>query len=86
MLPFTKLGYHTVPSAVKSCTLCHEKKSLDWANTHAKHRSEVSCTSCHSKQPTGLVQARSILCSSCHDSSPTINVNTPATKKDVLQP
>ncbi len=68
ILPFTKLGYHTVPSAVKSCTLCHEKKSLDWASTHAKHRSEVSCSSCHSKEPAGLVQAKSILCSSCHGS------------------
>jgi hypothetical protein len=67
MVPFTSLGYHAVPSAVKSCTLCHEKKSLSWASTHQKHRGEVSCSSCHSKEPTGLVKAQSTLCSSCHE-------------------
>lgn len=66
MVPFTALGYHTVPNAVKSCTLCHEQKSLSWASTHQKHRGEVSCSSCHTKPPTGLVKAQSILCSSCH--------------------
>jgi hypothetical protein len=68
MVPFTSLGYHTVPNAVKSCTLCHESKSLSWASTHQKHRGEVSCSSCHTKAPTGLVKARSVLCSSCHES------------------
>jgi len=67
MVPFTSLGYHTLPNAVKSCTLCHESKSLGWATTHQKHRSAVSCSSCHTKEPSGLVQAQSILCSSCHD-------------------
>jgi hypothetical protein len=67
MLPFTALGYHTVPAAVKSCTLCHEQESLSWAALHQKHRKEVSCASCHTKEPTGLVQAQTSLCSSCHE-------------------
>ncbi len=67
MIPFTALGYHTVPAAVQSCTLCHERKSLGWAELHQKHRSEISCSSCHSKEPTGLVKAKNILCSSCHE-------------------
>jgi hypothetical protein len=66
MVPFTSLGYHTVPSKVKSCTLCHEQKSLSWTATHQQHRGEVSCSSCHTKEPTGLVKEKSILCSSCH--------------------
>jgi hypothetical protein len=68
MVPFTSLGYHTVPNAVKSCTLCHEQKSLSWAATHQQHRGEVSCSNCHTKPPTGLVSAKSALCSSCHSS------------------
>ena len=39
-----------------------KKKSLSWASTHQKHRGEVSCSSCHSKEPTGLVKAQSTLC------------------------
>lgn len=66
MLPMTSLGYHTLPNAVKSCTLCHDKKSLGWAATHQEHRGEFSCSSCHTKEPTGLVKDRSVLCSSCH--------------------
>lgn len=66
LLPMTSLGYHTVPNAVKSCTLCHEQKSLSWASTHDKHRSQISCSSCHTKEPAGLVKDKSILCSSCH--------------------
>lgn len=68
MIPFTSLGYHTVPNAVKSCNLCHGSKSLTWSATHQKHRSLVSCSSCHTKEPTGLVKDRSVLCSSCHGS------------------
>jgi len=66
ILPFTSLGYHTVPNAVKSCNLCHEQKSLSWSATHQQHRDHLSCSSCHTKEPTGLVKAASTLCSSCH--------------------
>ena len=31
MVPFDALGYHEVPVSVKSCTLCHDQKSLSWA-------------------------------------------------------
>jgi len=68
MVPFEALGYHAVPAAVRSCTLCHERESLSWESTHQKHRQEnVSCSSCHTSEPTGLVQAQSALCSSCHE-------------------
>ncbi|MDD2466428.1 MAG: hypothetical protein PHI97_20705 [Desulfobulbus sp.] len=67
MLPFTALGYHTLPAAVKSCTLCHERESLSWSALHQKHRGEISCASCHTKEPSGLVQAQSLLCSKCHE-------------------
>lgn len=68
MLPFEALGYHEVPAAVKSCTLCHERKSLGWESMHQKHRQDnVSCSSCHTSEPTGFVKAQKILCSSCHE-------------------
>ncbi|MDX9840300.1 MAG: hypothetical protein RBS95_02505 [Desulfobulbus sp.] len=66
MLPLTALGYHTLPKAVVSCTLCHEQKNLGWTATHQQHRGEVSCASCHTKEPTGLVKESRVLCSSCH--------------------
>jgi len=70
LLPMTSLGYHTLPKAAKSCILCHEQKSLSWTSTHDKHRSKISCSSCHTKEPTGLVKDKSVLCSSCHSSKP----------------
>ena len=66
IVPFTALGYHTVPKAVQSCTLCHEQKSLPWEAIHQKHRGEISCSSCHTKEPVGLIKDKSMLCSSCH--------------------
>lgn len=69
MLPLGKLGYHTVPAQVKSCTLCHSARtSSNWESMHSTHRSRVSCASCHTNAPTGLVRPQSSLCSSCHDS------------------
>jgi len=69
MLPFTALGYHEVPDQVRSCTLCHEQKSMDWEQMHSYHRGKnISCSSCHTSDPTGLVSARNSLCSSCHGS------------------
>ena len=67
MLPFTELGYHNVPSAVLSCTLCHERRSLSWSATHRRHRGEISCASCHAGEPSGLTSAQNTLCSSCHE-------------------
>jgi hypothetical protein len=68
MLPFDSLGYHTVPDAVASCTLCHEQKSLQWEVMHQRHRQgSVTCSSCHTAEPTGLVKTQSVLCSSCHE-------------------
>lgn len=67
MVPFDALGYHTVPAAVSSCTLCHEQKSMQWQSMHQSHREDnVSCSSCHTSEPTGLVKAQNVLCSSCH--------------------
>ncbi len=63
MLPFDALGYHKVPDAVRSCTLCHERKSASWEAMHNKHRQKVSCSSCHTQEPTGVKQG---VCSSCH--------------------
>jgi len=67
MLPFTRLGYHELPASVLSCTLCHEKKNMSWRSMHREHREEVTCTSCHTPEPTGLVDSLRILCSSCHE-------------------
>ena len=68
MVPFAALGYHDIPDAVKSCVLCHEKKSLPWESMHQKHRADdVSCVSCHTSEPTGFIQSTSKLCSSCHE-------------------
>lgn len=68
-VPFDALGYHSVPAAVRSCNLCHERKSMGWESMHSKHRSEgLSCASCHSPEPTGFIKAQSTLCSSCHGS------------------
>jgi hypothetical protein len=68
MVPFDALGYHDVPAAVRSCTLCHEQKSASFESMHQIHRGRnVSCSSCHTSEPTGLVKAQSVLCSSCHE-------------------
>ena len=68
VVPFGKLGYHSVPAAVSSCTLCHEKKSASWESMHQTHRQKkIACSSCHTPEPTGLVKAQSVLCSSCHE-------------------
>jgi hypothetical protein len=68
MLPFAALGYHEMPAKVSSCTLCHESKSQPFETMHSNHRSRnISCNSCHTTAPTGLVQASNLLCSSCHD-------------------
>jgi hypothetical protein len=66
MVPFTQLGYHTMPASVKGCTLCHEKETLSWEGIHDKHRSEFACTACHTTPPTGLVKPTSDLCNDCH--------------------
>lgn len=68
IIPFGRLGYHQIPESVHSCNLCHEPKNLKWEVMHTKHRQDnVSCTSCHTSEPTGFVQARNALCSSCHE-------------------
>ncbi|WP_163339391.1 hypothetical protein [Desulfopila sp. IMCC35008] len=68
ILPFDELGYHQTPETVKSCTLCHSQKSLQWENMHQKHRQlSISCTSCHTSEPTGFVKPQNTLCSSCHE-------------------
>lgn len=68
MLPLTELGYHQVPAAVQNCTLCHSQETMSWQAMHTKHRSEnMSCKSCHTPEPTGLVKSQSTLCSSCHE-------------------
>ncbi len=71
MVPFTKLGYHEVPAKVESCTLCHGSENLSWEETHSFHAGSgdkaMSCSSCHSGEPTGLVKAESQLCIQCHD-------------------
>lgn len=68
MLPFDQLGYHQVPEAVLSCTLCHESKTMGWEAMHQGHREDnVSCSSCHTPEPTGFIKEKSALCSSCHE-------------------
>jgi hypothetical protein len=66
ILPFTSLGYHSVPAAVRSCNLCHERKSENWESMHNRHRQEISCSSCHTSAPTGVKQG---VCSSCHSNT-----------------
>jgi hypothetical protein len=74
MLPFEKLGYHTWPEAVSSCTLCHEKKSAPFQAMHDKHAKDgtggedwaMDCQSCHNEGPTGFVKSTSDLCNDCH--------------------
>ena len=63
MVPFDALGYHSVPASVQSCTLCHERKSENWESMHNRHRSEISCSSCHTPEPAGIKPG---VCSSCH--------------------
>lgn len=68
-MPFTELGYHTVPAKVKSCTLCHSAETLSWESMHSKHRGEVkTCQGCHVKEPVGLIEpaTSSGLCNNCH--------------------
>ncbi|TKB26233.1 hypothetical protein FCL47_10895 [Desulfopila sp. IMCC35006] len=66
IVPFAALGYHTVPAAVRSCNLCHEKKSMGWESMHSYHEGRgLSCASCHTQEPTGVKQG---VCSSCHGS------------------
>lgn len=67
IVPFEALGYHEVPAAVRSCTLCHERKSEAWEGMHQRHQQKgISCASCHTT-PTGFVKATTTLCSSCHE-------------------
>jgi hypothetical protein len=47
IVPFTKLGYHTLPAGVKACTQCHAAKKSDWKTMHALHRPLFGCTKCH---------------------------------------
>ncbi|MCK9297268.1 MAG: hypothetical protein M0P70_19540 [Desulfobulbaceae bacterium] len=74
MVPFGQLGYHTWPAKVKDCTLCHEKESLSWEGVHQQHAADgqgdgnLSCVSCHTGEPTGLVKPKSDLCNDCHGS------------------
>lgn len=71
MLPFGELGYHTWPAKVKNCTLCHERESLSWTAMHREHtggEASLSCVSCHTTEPAGLVKPKSDLCNDCHGS------------------
>lgn len=74
MVPFGELGYHTWPEKVKNCTLCHEEESMSWQRMHDKHADDddggeesISCQSCHTTEPTGLVKPQSDLCNDCHE-------------------
>ncbi|MCX5865371.1 MAG: hypothetical protein NTW42_09935 [Deltaproteobacteria bacterium] len=66
MVPFTQLGYHTMPASAKGCTMCHSKKTAGWESMHNTHRSKFACTGCHSATPLGLKSPTSTLCKSCH--------------------
>jgi hypothetical protein len=70
MVPFTKLGLHTWPAKVKSCTLCHSAKTMSWDRMHAKHADEMGkdCTGCHTTEPTGWIEppTKYGLCNNCH--------------------
>ena len=66
MIPFTQLGYHTMPASAKGCTMCHSKYTLTWTGTHDKHRTKFACTGCHSATPVGLKKPTSDLCNDCH--------------------
>lgn len=74
MVPFGKLGYQTWPAKVANCTLCHEQESMSWEDMHNKHAAgnggdiNLSCASCHTSEPTGLVKPTSDLCNDCHGS------------------
>ncbi len=71
MIPLTKLGFHTVPAKVASCTLCHEAENLSWLKTHQKHAENgedaMACVNCHTGEPTGLVEPAGSLCHQCHE-------------------
>lgn len=69
MLPFAELGYHTFPASVSNCTLCHEKKSLEWEPLHNEHvrSEELDCNQCHTDEPIGFVKAEADLCNDCHN-------------------
>jgi len=71
MVPFGKLGYQTWPDEVKNCTLCHKQKDMSWDKMHEKHADKgelnLSCVSCHTTAPVGLVKPQKELCNSCHD-------------------
>lgn len=65
------LGYHVWPAKVKSCTLCHESKTLSWKSMHNKHAEAMgkSCKGCHTTEPTGWKEppTRYGLCNNCHE-------------------
>ncbi|MHB8149720.1 MAG: multiheme c-type cytochrome [Desulfobulbia bacterium] len=73
MIPFTALGYHTLPAKVKDCTLCHERESSGFESVHDRHvRSErLKCDMCHTTTPVGLIKPSSDLCNDCHSSKST---------------
>jgi hypothetical protein len=69
-IDFGKLGYHTWPAKVKSCTLCHSAKTMRWQDFHNKHAEEMGkgCIGCHTTEPTGWIEppTRDGLCNNCH--------------------
>lgn len=69
MLPFSELGYHQFPNSVKNCSLCHEKKSMNWKAMHNEHvrDEELNCVQCHTTEPIGFIKAKSNLCNDCHE-------------------